>query len=114
MREEDREELIVIIRDLIREVRNQLILADQKQIGIEKSLFNSFLDRAGYILKNIEALPDEIKESLAEVISHCKQCIDILRNSGFIERYNSQIKALAGNPEDYPELSAPQPERRSE
>jgi uncharacterized protein (UPF0333 family) len=85
---------IPVLRDSLKELKKVIQKADDKKIGIEKSQHELLLDNARDIIGNIKSLPQAIQENLSKSIEICAECLDILKSSSFVERYEEQLKIL--------------------
>ncbi|MCP4705911.1 MAG: hypothetical protein GY865_15030 [candidate division Zixibacteria bacterium] len=86
---------IANLRGKLTTIKNSLSSAHQSKIGIHPLLHKLLLDQVITISANIISRTD-IADRLSELIIVCQDCVDILDDSKFVERYgaqNSQLQA---------------------
>ncbi len=91
---------ISLERDYLTIAKNKLERAAQDRIGIERSLHGSFLDYGVRIRSNLNivikenTLSQEIKKRISDLIDICNECLELLKTSGFVEKFEEQLAIL--------------------
>ena len=71
---------------------------------LEEKLFNSFLDYSTDIYQNLVGVNDTAEGASIEVpediLVVCKECMEVLKKSDFVERYDRQMNELTINSEN--------------
>ncbi len=84
---------ITYSRECLRQLERHLTEASKRSIGIDPIQHESFLDRIGMTLENLEK-DTGLRNRLAEHITSCKASRDILRTDEFISRFERQKTLL--------------------
>ncbi len=96
------ETTIAFTRDSLKNLRDMLEQADRNQTGMERRQHVSFLDQIVNILSNLSNMPDDMQDRVTDLKEYSKDCLNLLQTSGFVNRYEEQLKTLLeGKPTEY-------------
>ena len=86
--------LIALLSDTLISLKKILNRASRDQIGVEKSQYEFFMNRATEIITNLKKISKEDHPRIIKLLDLCQESNELFESSNFVEIYNEQLSIL--------------------